>query len=182
MPTNKPHFSIVLTGLNGSGKTTGAAYLKKSGWYIISAGDIIREMCRLQGLPTSRKSLQEFGAKLLQEKGYEYFANIMLSKYQSSDKVVFEGIRPVQVVNLVKKAMPKVLIIFIEARDTTRGKRLQMSDDPDNHDFNEIEKNPLEREILKIKPIADAVINNDTELNYFYRELDKIVSSFLASK
>lgn len=181
MQMNKPRFSIILTGLHGSGKTTGATYLKKSGWYIISAGDIIREMCRLKGLSTSRKSLQEFGVKLLQEKGYEYFANIMLSKYQHSDKVVFEGIRPVQVVNLIQKAMPKVLIIFIEAKATTREKRLQMSDVFDYHDFNEIEKNPLECEVLKIKSIADAVINNDTELNYFYNDLDRVVSSFLNS-
>lgn len=179
--SDKPRFSIILTGLLGSGKTTGAAHLKKSGWDVISTGDIIREMCRQEGLQTSRKSLQEFGARLLQEKGYDYLANIMLSKCPNSDKVVFEGIRPLQVVNSIKKALPKVLIIFIEARATTREKRLKMSDDPDNHVFNEIEKNPLERDVLKIKQIADAIINNDTELNYFYSELDRIVSSFLNS-
>jgi len=181
MKTNKPYFSIILTGLPGSGKTTGAAYLKTLGWDIISAGDIIREMCLQEGLSTSRKSLQKFGAKFLQEKGYEYFTNIMLSKYQSSNMVVFVGIRHVQIVNLIKKAMPKVLVIFIEAKTTFRKERLQMSKDPDDHNFNEIEKNPLEREVLKIKPIADVIINNEAELKYFYYQLDRIVSSFLNS-
>lgn len=180
MLTNKPRFAIILTGLVGRGKTTGATHLKKSGWDVISVGDIIREMCHQEGLPTSRKSLQKFGARLLQEKGYEYFVDIILSRCQSSDRVVFEGIRSVQVVNLIKRAMPKVLIIFIEAKANYRNKRLQISNDPDNHDFNEIE-NPFEREVLKIKPIADAVINNDTDLNYFYGEIDRIASSFIRS-
>lgn len=181
MLIDKVHFSIILTGLLGSGKTTGAAYLKKSGWDVISAGDIIREMCHQEGLPIYRESLQEFGMRLLQEKGYEYLVDIMLSKYPNSGKAVFEGIRPVQVVNLIKNALPKVLIIFIEAKATTRKKRLQISNNPDFCNFNKIEKHPLERDVLKIKPIADVIINNDDGLNYFYNELDKVVYSFLNS-
>lgn len=172
-------YSIILVGFPGSGKTTGAKYLKKLGWDIISAGDIIREMSIQEGLPTSRKYLQEFGARLLQEKGYEYFADIMLSKSSSSDKVVFEGIRPVQVVDLIKKALPKVLIIFIEAKSVLREKRLIKSKNIKHKDFIEMEENPLECEVMKIKPIADIVINNDTYLNYFYNELYLVVSYFI---
>ncbi|MCD4779050.1 MAG: AAA family ATPase [Candidatus Omnitrophica bacterium] len=181
MQNNKPFFSIILAGLPGSGKTTGAVYLKKFGWDIISAGDIIREMCCQEELPISRKFLQGFGIKFLHEKGFEYFADIMLYRCQNSDKVVFEGIRPIQVIYLIKNTLPKVLTIYIEANIDQRIKRLQTSENINFHELIEIDSNPLEREVLKIKPLADSIIYNDRSLNFFYNKLDKIVSSFLIS-
>lgn len=175
---SRPLFSILITGSIGSGKSTAAAYLQKHGWYVISAGDVIRDMCLYEGLPTTRKALQTFGENLINRKGAEYFANILLGKSLNFEKVVFEGIRPLAVVSLLKESLPNSLVIFLEVNEANRKKRLLMRKCIDPVDFDEIINHPLEQSVLENRSIADIVINNDGNLNGFYHELDKVISTF----
>lgn len=177
-----PKQAIIIVGLPGSGKTLGASYLDKLGYYIVSAGNIIRDMCRSEGIKISRNTLQKFGKKLLQDKGFNFFTKILLQKSYGSEKVVFEGIRPVHVVNSIKSKIPKSLIIFIEANDSNRKKRLKKKNGINQNEFYEVMKEPLELEVLKIRLIADIIIKNDKNMEHFYESLRHAVISWCEVK
>lgn len=179
MHSDKPRYAVILTGLPGSGKTTGASYLKELGFFVISAGDIIRKMCQAEELPILRKGLQSFGHKLLRDKGYKYFANTLLQESCGSHRTVFEGIRPVQVVKILKNAVAEAIVLYIDASDTTRRARCQLSKGISEHDYNEMTKNRLELMVLEVRSIADVIISNDDDVRSFLLSLHKAVSPLL---
>jgi dephospho-CoA kinase len=116
----KSRCAVFLIGLPGSGKSTGAAFLEELGFVPISAGDTIRVLCRKEGIALTRENLSNYGQRLLKEQGYEYFAGLLLDKANKFERVVFEGIRPPEVLLWLKARIAKSLIIFVEATEQER--------------------------------------------------------------
>src|SRR5258708_19469600 len=86
--------AVILIGLPGSGKSTGAAFLKELGFAPISAGDTIRALCEKEGLALTRENLSAYGQRMLSEHGSDYFAELLLDKPNKLQKVQFQSIRP----------------------------------------------------------------------------------------
>ena len=170
-----PQHAVIITGLPLSGKTTASNFLKSLSFFVVSAGEIIREMCIAKGIPTTRKSLQFFGQSLLNQKGFEYFANMLLEESRGAEKVVFDGIRFVQVIKIIKTKIKKVLVIYVEADENNRKKRFNLSKGVDEMQYLEILEAPLELEVLKSKRIADVVIDNNSDKEKFLNSIYKAV-------
>ncbi len=169
-----PSYAMVIAGLPGSGKSTAANYFKKYNWASVSAGDVIRDMCRKEGLPTNRKQLQDYGAYIYKEKGYDFFADILISNANRINKFIIDGVRNINVVEAIKIKIPSLNILYIESTPEIRKLRLSRSSDVDDFCFNDIESNHVELDSLKIKPIADYIILNNDDLSEFYIRLEHI--------
>lgn len=161
---------VILAGLPGVGKSRGASVFKESGWLVVSAGDVIRDMCSEAGLPLDRKSLQQFGLDVLDSKGDEYFANVILGKIRGVEKVVIEGIRPLRVVELIKNEVD-CIVAYISSSKLIRYERLREKDGIEYEEFLLLEESEIEKKSLCIESIADVVIFNGSSLGKFISEM-----------
>jgi dephospho-CoA kinase len=152
--------AVIFTGKVGSGKSFAANVLQKKGWFIVSAGDLIRKMCKERGVSTSRKSLQSFGQNFLDRHGEQHFGKLMLAEANGAEKIVFEGIRPIGAVKEIQRLVA-TLLVYIDTSPHIRLNRLHKRDGIDAGIFNELENNELEKLVLANKSIADLVISND---------------------
>lgn len=173
--------SIILIGLPGGGKTTAASFLKSEFEFeSVSAGDIVRSLCIAEGITTTRENLSKYGQRLLRKYGFQYFGKLLLNQANKFEKVIFEGIRPPEVVSFLKSQIPKTLVIYIEASEKLRMSRLvSRGEDESNH--KKVMKAPMENEIIKYKPLSDVVIENQGDLDLFYHNLKQVVSKFIQS-
>jgi dephospho-CoA kinase len=166
--------AVIFTGKVGSGKSFAARVLQKEGWFIVSAGNLIRKMCKERGIPTDRESLQLFGQNLLTRHGEQYFGRLMLEEANGAEKIVFEGIRPIGAVQEIQRLV-STLLVYIDTSPDVRLNRLHKRDGIDAEIFNELEKHELETLVLANKSIADLVISNNAgEDDFSYKVLGLI--------
>ena len=176
-----PKCAVLLVGLPGSGKTTAANYLAKLGFRSVSAGDIVRALCEKDGIPTTREDLSVYGQRLLSRYGDQHFADLLLDKSLGSERVVFEGIRPVGVVVLLKQRIQKTLTILVEASEDKRLSRLLVARAEDEVSYRKVMQAPMEHEILVFKNLIDERLENNGDKERFYDDLTQAVSSFVAN-
>lgn len=183
MSSNQYSFqlSIVLIGLPGCGKTTAASFLSDLGFSSVSAGDTVRELYKKEHkldkkAIVSRELCSEFGSSLLAEKGFEYFADLLLERGNGASKVVFEGIRPIEVVQIICKKVPRTAIIYIDAPEQVRIKRLSVSKGETEDEYNKIIKVKMESEIESLKDSSDFIICNNDTLREYHFQLRNAVS------
>jgi dephospho-CoA kinase len=183
--TQDPSFSkrlskrtVILIGLPGSGKTIGATYLKEFGFVSVSAGDVIRDLCRKEGLPLTRESLNSYGQQLLDTHGFQYFGEMLLQRARNHELIIFEGIRPPEVVQWLKSQRPETIVIYIESPEDIRLRRL-VARGEDKYSNRLAITAAMERDIVKFKPLADVVIENVGSLNEFHQNLRDVAITFL---
>ena len=165
---------IFVTGLPGSGKSSVSRILESLGWHIISAGDIIREECKKARLSVDLDTLQKYGAELLKTKGDEYFSSLLMGKIKDHEKIVFEGIRPPNVLNNILATLGGT-VIYIETKQETRFNRLKYRDNITIETFNKIEKNKLEQQVKKIKKFSNIIISNNLSHEELTQNILRIV-------
>lgn len=170
--------AIILVGLPGSGKTEGATYLKDFGFVSVSAGDVVRDLCQKAGLPTTRESLSAYGRQLLATYGFEYFGKMLLNRAIQYEKVIFEGIRPPEVVQWLKTQLAETFVIYIDAPEKVRLSRLvARGEDERSHKL--VMTSSMENDIVRYKPLADVVIENTGTLDEFHQNLNDVTLRFL---
>lgn len=152
--------ALILAGLPGSGKSHASNILKGIGWKIVSAGDLVRELCIEMGLDTKREILQRVGVELLKKRGDDYFANMLINKANGAQLIVFEGIRPQGVIEYIRKHL-KCLIVYIDASDSVRYLRLRERDTISLESFEKLNEHDLERQVNCSFSLADVIIDNN---------------------
>jgi len=159
-----------------SGKTTAANYIHHQyGYSIVSAGETIKELASLSDKTCTRSQLQEFGSQMLSSFGPIYFANKLIGKCNRN--VVFEGIRPIEVVSYIKGTINNSVIIYVKAEAEERLRRFILSSNQSESMFNEYMSNPLELNVSLIESISDIVIDNNHEIEALYLQLDKFLTN-----
>jgi len=174
-----PPVAVIISGLPGTGKTSAANHLRQLGFHVVAAGETVREICRACGLHMTREMLQETGSRVLRENGSTYFAHLLISKLSGSLRVVFEGVRQIEVLNELRKVIPNVYVIYVHADEKTRELRLSLKDGLQRRRFMRIMRHPVELDVLKIRAAADKVIVNQGSLIAFCQEIQRTVESFL---
>jgi dephospho-CoA kinase len=173
--------AVFMIGLPGSGKTTAATYLQDLGFFSVSAGDVIRSLCQNEGILLSRENLSAMGRRFLSEHGEAHFAELLLQQAGDKDKVVFEGIRPPDVLLWLKRRIPMTLTIFLEAPERERLDRLLVARGEDESSYKKVMAFPMEQDILQIKSLVDVTIQNSGDVEDFYLDLKNAVGPMLSA-
>jgi len=178
---------IGLTGHAGCGKGTAAAYLKQKhgfGWIVFS--DIIKEEAAKRGLLNGKSleaeklALSRFGSDWRKETGWnDVAARKAIERIRKGrmEKVVVDGFRSVEEVELFRKTFKGFVLIKIETPADARWKR-RVEQDPASKrsDFEARDKADLEIKGLdKVLQMADMTIDNSGTKEELHRRLDEIM-------
>ena len=176
----KTSLIVCITGMPGSGKTTVAEALSKSGFQIISMGDVIREEAKRQGLPLNDVSLGKLMLKLRKELGLGAIAHLMARKMQhDSGLVAIDGLRSMAEVEVLKKhGVVKVLAIHAPKESRFRFlKERKRTDAPDSQDeFDTRDKREIDVGIGEAISFSDNVITNDGTIKDLQKRALEVVS------
>jgi dephospho-CoA kinase len=172
-----PKCAVFLIGLPGSGKTTAASYLTNLGFRTISAGDLIRRICQQEGRSPTRENLSLYGQNLLNLHGTGHFVDLLLKEANESTKVVFEGIRPVEVLSSLKQRIQHTMTILVEASEDKRLERLMVARGEDEDSYRRVMQASMEHEIINAEYLIDERIENNGDIAKFYRDLRRVINS-----
>ncbi len=173
---------IGLSGRIGSGKGTAAAHLKKkykAQQFIYS--DILSDILKRLSLPITRENLQKLGKGLRAELGAEVLVGAMEGdlKAAKSELRLIDGIRYVNEAEMLKK-FPHNKLIFIDAPLQLRYERSKKRGEKGEgkmtlSEFKEKEKAATEKELDKVRKMADVVIDNTGTVAELYRQIDRMM-------
>lgn len=175
-----------ITGYPGSGKSTATDYLDGK-IPVVVMGDIVRRLAKEKG-GISEKNGREVGSwatKHREEKGKTVFARetckVIENTYPNSDKIVIDGIRSLQELEVFKNNFSSVTIVYIKAPFETRYKRIT-SRGRDSEEENYTKETLRDRDaqekdwgLNELVNHADECIENTDSLEAFYTELDNLL-------
>lgn len=174
---------IAYVGMPGSGKSEAVGYIQKKGFPILRFGDLTESILRERNLaitPENEKTVREdlrqkFGMAVYAEKSKPKIDELFLSH----DTVVIDGLYSWEEYVFLKKAFPKLILVYIFARPSVRYQRLAKRETRPLTEEQARLRDVLEIEKLnKGGPIAmaDFVIDNsEDDKNQLYRQIDKIL-------
>lgn len=119
---------IGVTGLPSSGKGVFGEIAKEFGFKEIIMGDVVRNECKIRGLPVNRESSNKVMMDLRRERGENAVAIITLEWIhqaieQGNKLILVDGIRSLAEVRTIRKQYPEFLIIAIHSDQKTRIQR-----------------------------------------------------------
>ncbi|MBS3050943.1 MAG: dephospho-CoA kinase [Candidatus Aenigmarchaeota archaeon] len=171
---------ICIAGLIGSGKDTAADYIsKKYGYKIIDYANILREICKKEGLELSRDNLQNLRVKY----GNTFLAEEAVKRIKDSGnrKIILTPMRRSEDFEIPKKEFGSALtLIVVDADPETRFKRLSTRGrENDPKDLNEfLRQEKRENEIFNFEKTfsyADFTIENDSGLKDLETKIDNVM-------
>jgi len=179
---------IGLTGLASSGKGEFADYLvKKYGFVKLVFSNVLREEAEKRNL-LKNKSYEEqkdifskLGEQLRKESGkWDILAEKLVEKIKSRkfERIVVDGFRSVEEVNLFKKNFENFYLVFIDADEKIRFLRRKLEDSATTiENFRKRDKRDIENLGLgKVIEISDFTINNNEKgLEHLQKEIDNLM-------
>lgn len=166
-----------------SGKGESCNYIIKkynSGYYRFST--IIRDVLKRLHVDQSRENLQQI-SKLLREKfGEDLFAKVIAKDVQNDQNeiVCVDGIRRMADILYLQK-LENFHLINISADEQIRYQRIiQRTENPDdqNKTFEQFQIDQQQETELTIREVAknaNLKIENNSDLNYLYSQLDQLI-------
>ena len=160
---------VCFSGKIGSGKSSVLAALgNKLHWKRTGFGDYLRaEIVKAGGDPSSREALQDIGKRLV-ESDPDGFCRAVLAygDYQAGDNLFLDGVRHVDIFNLLKRiaAPADVRLIFLSVTDDVQ--RSRVTTRPDSDDLVRAAGHTVESDLADSLPQrADININADQPLD-----------------
>lgn len=133
--------SIGIIGHTCSGKSTVSKLVSsKTGVPIASFGKYLLEYSRLREMPTDKPALQNLGDKFIQEAPCSFLKNVISSTVGNSDKILFEGIRHLSILNSIIDTSTKTCFFFLDVPILIRYNRYCSREKIDNFPFESFQK------------------------------------------
>ncbi|NIM47068.1 MAG: AAA family ATPase [Candidatus Aenigmarchaeota archaeon] len=183
---------IGITGLASSGKGEFADYLvKKYGFTKLVFSDVLKEEAEKRNLlknknyEEQKNIFSKLGEKLRKESGkWDILAEKLVEKIKSEnfEKVVIDGFRSAEEVNLFKKNFENFYLVFIDVDEKIRFFRRKREDPTASiEDFRKRDKRDIEELGLgKVIEMIDFTIKNDKEgLENLQKEIDGLMKKIL---
>ena len=164
--------AIVLapSGRIASGKTTlSEAVASSLGWPRVAFGDYVRSVARTQRLPESRSALQDLGATLIEEQGWDGFCRSVLAQAdrKPGDSLVVDGVRHVEAIAALRPllAPAELLLVFLKVEPTIREARLARRPRPAEDSLKPVDLHSTEVQLSAILPsLANLTVDGTRPL------------------
>ena len=165
----------IICGMHGAGKTSAAQKFSQSNYNVISVSKVLRDLAASEynKKDINAMELLAFGEKYLAEMGEQKLANELLKKISLAKNNVIEGIRPLKTALTLKKAL-NAKIVFIKSSSKKRYLRIKERENLTFQEFSVREKNVIEKMSYEIEEHADYIIDNETGLDDFYKQIIEI--------
>ena len=181
---------IGLTGLNGSGKTEVAQYLKSRGFEYQSLSDEIRDEIRRRGMEISREVLIAVGNELRAKYGPGVLAERVLQRLSRDRNYVVDSIRnPAEVEALRRRG--DFIFLAVEAAQSIRFERSRLRGRESapttlatfvEQEAKELDSvDPASQQLVATRELADETVNNNGTIGNLHRELDRVLSRLLGN-
>lgn len=179
----------IIIGLSGeiaSGKGTAAKYLvERHEAMTYRFSTILRDIVKRLHLTEDRDTLQKISTFMRKEFGEDTLAKVMFedAKHDGHMLIVIDGVRRLEDVKYLRE-LPEFKLCYITAPMRTRYDRLVLrgenADDTSKTyaDFEDDHKRESEREITKLEPFAQEIIDNTGSLPELYAQLDAIIKKY----
>ena|SRR3989338_1458588 len=173
---------ICIAGLIGSGKDTAAEYISsKYGYTIIDYANILREICKNEGLELTRDNLQNLRVKY----GNTFLAEEAVKRVKASGKkkIILTPMRRSEDFEIPKQEFGDALkLIVVDAEPKVRFARLnKRGRENDPKDFDEfLRQEKRENEIFNFDrtfSYADFSIENNGSVRELEQKIDKIMGT-----
>lgn len=173
---------IGLSGRIGAGKGTIAEYLKKKyGAKQLVYSDILSDVLKRLDVPVTRENLQALGKSLRSALGKEVLVKAMKAdlKRAKGEMRLIDGVRYVNEAEMLR-TFPHNVLIFVDAPLKVRYARAKRRNEKGEgrlslSDFKEREKAATEKEIEKVRKMADYLIENSGSLSDLYSQVDSLM-------
>jgi len=172
---------IGLTGMNGSGKTEVADYLKKKGFSYFSLSDVIREKLKEEKKELSRENMIEKGNELREKFGPSVLAEGIAKKIKGN--AVVDSIRNPEEIKRLSREKDFTLL-GIEAPIKIRYKRAlvrkRIGEEITFEKFKELEEREKTgdenaQQLGTCMKMADFVIINEGTIDELHKKIDDLI-------
>ena len=167
---------IGITGRIGAGKTTAAKYLARAhGFHYLRYSQVLAEYW--DGV-RSKETLQHLGWKVMSQGLQKKLNTLLIRKIRNRGDYAVDGLRhPVDYRSLEKKFGSRFLLMYIVAPVALRFKRVRRRRHlPNMRGFKKVDRHPVERHTSRLRPKANAVIQNKSSLRQLHRRIDSLIS------
>jgi dephospho-CoA kinase len=172
---------VGLSGMPGSGKSIVVNVAKNKGFGIIVMGDIVREETQKRGLLLTPKNIGKVMLDLRTTEGKNIIAKRCIPKIKevSSEKVIIDGLRSLQELEIFKKHFSYVNLIAVHSSPETRyyrlNKRGRSDDSKDQKIFQERDIRELNVGLGHVIAMADYLLINENNIEEIKRKSYEIL-------
>jgi cytidylate kinase len=153
------------SGRIGSGKSAISKELARLlGWQRVGFGDVLRLVARQRDIPESRESLQELGAKSIEEDCQGFCARLLeYADWSQGKPLIIDGIRHLCVLEALKNAVaPSAFhLIYLDVDSKILADRYRHASRGSSQVLEQVEMHSTEREVLvALRDAADLKVDN----------------------
>ena len=155
---------VGFSGPTSSGKTTFSSEISRIlECKKVSFGEYVRKVATERSIEHTRDNLQNLGANLIQELGYEIFCKNVLNmvNWSQGDFLIIDGIRHVEVLNTLKilTKPSKFFLVYIDIDLKKREERLK-NQGLVKEDVKKIDKHSTEIQVHSdLKKYSDIIVD-----------------------
>lgn len=173
------NLKICVAGKICSGKSTlSRAISSYIDFPIISFGGILRDYSLSNGLPITRKDLQEFGQNLIDQLGFEGFLRWSMSHSVISwnNSIIVDGLRHREIYWHILQMFPQTFLVYCDCDLKVQISRLMMRDEIGEIEAERIMSHKTELGVEELRAVAHLIFQPDYPINDFLNELDDVIS------
>ncbi len=174
---------LLLVGMPGAGKEEFVKVAVKMGYEVIRMGDVVREFVANKGYPLENEIVGKIAGEERNKNGEEIWAKRVVEKIKkmNSDKIVIDGIRCPEEVELYKKELGDVIVVGIFASQKERYERILRRARPDDvknwNEFINRENRELSWGLGNVFARSDVMLLNTGTLEDYHRTVREFLES-----
>lgn len=187
MDLNNGKLVVGTTGLPGSGKSRVGQVGREFGFYVITGGDVIREIANRKEIESTDRNLASLTETLRDQNGEGIIAKKCIAQMDDieGDRFIIDSFRKVEEVEVcLEKFGEKFHMIEIKAPFDERYERLSSRDRSDDvlskTELRKRDDRENEWGTKDVSDLADYSIENDSSIEDFEREVRDVLEEIIS--